>query len=201
MNPLTKFFHAINDGTLSAKLYKFINRHRHFFYLEDDNLRTAQISSMVYKKLKKDYRDVLSKEIPLMERKHNDTVWVCWFQGIENAPLLCQACVDRIKDVYGEKNVVVITGENFREYTHIPDYIIKKWEKGIITNTHFSDILRVALLSENGGTWIDATILILKKDLPKYFYDSRLFLLRITSAVSIPISRVPISALIPAAGL
>ncbi len=176
MSSVSKFLNTIRDNTLSYRLYKFINRRRHFFYLKDENLRAAQLSSMVYKKLKKKYNDVLGREIPVSERRYNNTVWVCWFQGIENAPLLCQVCVARIREVFGEENVVIISKDNFREYTHIPDYIIEKWEKGIITNTHFSDILRVALLSENGGTWIDATILILQKDLPKYFYDSELFI-------------------------
>lgn len=31
--------------------------------------------------------------------------------------------------------------------------------KGIISNTHFSDILRASLLIKNGGLWLDATVL------------------------------------------
>jgi hypothetical protein len=31
---------------------------------------------------------------------------------------------------------------------------------GLISKTHFSDILRMALLSEHGGIWLDATMLV-----------------------------------------
>ena len=44
----------------------------------------------------------------------------------------------------------------------IPEYIINKWKNGIISNTHFSDILRVALLTQHGGLWLDATVLCTK---------------------------------------
>ena len=176
MNLLKKIYDAFHNKTLSYQLFKFFNRHRHLFVLTDPDLRNAQVNLLTYKKLKKKYSYVLEKPIQRKERICNKTIWVCWFQGIENAPKLCQVCVKRISQVFGKENVVIVTKENFKDYIRLPDHIIEKWEKGIITNTHFSDILRVALLSEKGGTWIDATILILKKDIPSYFYDSRLFM-------------------------
>ena len=172
---MKKFFDAVTNGTLSYKLFKFFNSRRHLFYINDSSIRSAQLSKMVYDKLKKKYAYILDQEIPMMKRIPNRTVWIAWFQGIENAPLLCQVCVNRVKEVYGKENVCVITGDNFKEYVDLPDYIIDKWGKGIISNAQFSDILRIALLSEKGGTWIDATILVLKKDLPKYLFDSELF--------------------------
>ena len=81
-----------------------------------------------------------------------------------------------MEEIFGKENVVVITAENYADYCSIPDYIVDKWKQGIISNTHFSDIARYCLLYENGGTWIDATILILDDELPEYFHDSPLFL-------------------------
>ena len=125
--------------------------------------------------MKKKYSYILNREIEEKERKKNDTIWVCWFQGIENAPVLCKTCVDRMKEVFGSKRIVVITEENYKQYADIPEYIVEKWKKGIISYAHFSDILRLCLLVEKGGTWIDATILLLSKNIPAYFTDSKLF--------------------------
>ena len=41
----------------------------------------------------------------------------------------------------------------------MPEYIVKKWEKGRIPAALFSDLLRLELLIKYGGTWIDSTVL------------------------------------------
>ena len=88
----------------------------------------------------------------------SDTIWTCWLQGEEQAPAVVKTCIGSLRKL--GRNVVVLTEENTPDYVAIPDYIMQKRAQGIINNTHFSDILRVALLSERGGTWIDATVFI-----------------------------------------
>ena len=51
-----------------------------------------------------------------------------------------------------------------------------KLHKGIITRTHFSDILRLELLIQNGGTWIDATVFCSGGDIPKYMMEDEFFI-------------------------
>ena len=148
---------------------------RHIFYLEDNMIRNYQRSYLVYKLLKKRYQYVLDKQIKQNDRKKGDKIWTCWFQGIENAPEVCQVCVKRMKQIFGEDKVIVITADNYMDYVDIPEYIVDKWKKGIIVYAHFSDILRLCLLVQHGGTWIDSTILLLRKNIPSYFYDSPLF--------------------------
>lgn len=60
----------------------------------------------------------------------------------------------------GNRQVIILTKDNIRDYVDLPKYIWEKKEKLIISNTHFSDILRVCLLEKFGGTWIDATVLL-----------------------------------------
>ena len=88
------------------------------------------------------------------------TIWVCWLQGVENAPKLVQVCVDSIKRYRGEYKVVELTEENISQYITLPNYIWEKYRAGIISRTHFSDVLRFALLTEKCGIWIDATTLL-----------------------------------------
>lgn len=87
-------------------------------------------------------------------------VWVCWWQGYENMPRLCKACYEQLKSVLDEKRyeLILITKNNYSDYAVIPDYIIEKLERGYIKITQFSDILRISLLYNHGGMWLDASV-------------------------------------------
>ena len=86
-------------------------------------------------------------------------------------------CYASLKKNLPNKNIVVLTKENLEKYVSFPKYIKEKWEKGIITDTHMTDLLRLELLTNYGGTWIDATVLCTEKEekIPSYFFDSDLF--------------------------
>ena len=90
------------------------------------------------------------------------TIWVCWWDGFETMPPLIKTCYNTLNRHAGTHPVQLITKQNYHDFISIPEYILKKVNAGIITVTHFSDILRAALLFEYGGIWIDATILVLK---------------------------------------
>ena len=92
----------------------------------------------------------------------DSVIWVCWWDGEEYMPPLVKACYNSIKKYAGVHPVKLITKHNFNDYVSIPEFIIEKLNSGIITLTHFSNILRVNLLYNHGGTWMDATILTLK---------------------------------------
>lgn len=112
-----------------------------------------------YFKLKKRYkRKIENFKTEEKEQKESNFIWFCWLQGLENAPELVKVCYKSVERWYPENNIVLITKENFKDYVDIPEYIIRKWEDGIISNAHFSDILRLALLIRHGGLWIDATV-------------------------------------------
>lgn len=49
------------------------------------------------------------------------------------------------------------------QYIDMPTYILQKVERGLISLTHLSDIVRFKLLSCWGGTWFDATVFALKE--------------------------------------
>lgn len=85
-------------------------------------------------------------------------IWFCWLQGLAAAPPLVKACYNSLKQLTGY-SLVVIDHTNWREYVELPEYIVKKWEKGRIPAAMFSDLLRVELLIKYGGTWVDSTVL------------------------------------------
>lgn len=88
----------------------------------------------------------------------NNTVWVFWAQGREKMPEIVKRCVAQIERMKGEYRVEVLSLDTFANYVDIPDYILQKLGGGEVTLTHFSDILRFALLEKYGGWWMDATI-------------------------------------------
>lgn len=104
-------------------------------------------------------------------------VWVCWLQGREQAPQLVRQCLNSIEQHTAGHQLVVLTAANFAQYVDLPDYVIEKWQKGRITNTHFSDILRIHALARHGGCWIDATCL-LTAPIPADIIGSQFFLFR-----------------------
>ena len=111
--------------------------------------------------LEKNYGYIIQK---YKNSTKNDTqepsniIWSIWWQGEENAPEVVKACFASVRRHCGNKIFKVITEKNFRDYIELPEHIFKKVSDGVITLTHFSDILRFYLLSRYGGMWIDATI-------------------------------------------
>ena len=87
-------------------------------------------------------------------------IWQCWWQGKESLTGITKICTNSVYINSGGAPIKFITLDNYKEYVNLPDIIIQKYKNGIISLTEFSDILRANLLFENGGLWIDATILL-----------------------------------------
>lgn len=59
--------------------------------------------------------------------------------------------------------VKLLTMENLGDYVELPNFVFDKLERGSMTYTHFSDILRMSLLAKYGGMWVDSTCWITKR--------------------------------------
>lgn len=116
-----------------------------------------------------------------LPHKVSNKVWVCWFQGIHNAPELVKKCYQSLKDNLTDREIILITSDNMCDYVDFPDFILEKWNCGQITHTHMTDLLRLELLIKYGGMWIDSTVFCTskRKDIPDYFFNSELFLYQI----------------------
>lgn len=102
------------------------------------------------------------------EEKQNDDqkteekrVWCFWWQKPEHAPELVKICFRSLREHFPEREVVIITEENIRNYIKLPDFVYRKLGEGKISFAFFSDILRMSLLAEYGGIWCDATIYLM----------------------------------------
>lgn len=128
-------------------------------------------------KLQKKYRWVLETfDRNYIEEVHetSNKIWICWFQGIENAPALVKRCYRSVVNNNPDSEVIFLTADNIDKYVRFPEYITAKWAQGVITNTHMTDLLRLELLIRYGGMWLDATVLC-TGPAPDYFFNSDLF--------------------------
>lgn len=105
-------------------------------------------------------------------------IWFFWWQGEATMPPIVKKCYSlaRLHAPEGHQ-VILLTEMNYYQYANIPDYIIDKVKSKIITLTHFSDILRMTLLAEHGGLWMDAT-LYTAVDIPEKLFEQDFFSVR-----------------------
>lgn len=109
--------------------------------------------------------------------ENSNKIFFCWFQGIDKAPEIVKICYNSLKRYNSDKEVIVITENNYSNYVEFPKFIIDKYNAGIINKTHFSDLLRMELLIKYGGCWADATALFTSK-IPDSIFDSEFFAFR-----------------------
>ena len=71
-------------------------------------------------KLKKKYDYVLEKcdkDLYVnLERRRSNKVWVCWLQGMDNAPYIVKKCYKSLQENLIDRNIIVITSDNFEDY-------------------------------------------------------------------------------------
>lgn len=100
-----------------------------------------------------------------------DNIYVMWWQGIQNAPILVKNNIKRMQEIFGKDSVHVITEENWKEYCNVADVIVEKFDNGKISIAALSDIIRFNLLRDYGGLWVDSTVILsnnCKNALSKY---------------------------------
>lgn len=136
-------------------------------------------------KRKKEIYDMTEKYISSFEVQpiHNaplkeinePVIWMFW-NDAGWMPKIVKRCMESVKR-HASCRIIMLTDKTVGDYVAIPGHIMEKYNKGIISQTHFSDILRVSLLSVYGGTWMDATV-YLTAPIPSKYTDCDLCLVR-----------------------
>ncbi|GBR74731.1 mannosyltransferase OCH1 [Candidatus Termititenax aidoneus] len=115
------------------------------------------------KYLRRNYADIIQefRRRPAVSAaaKPDYPLWFCWWQGAEKMPEMVKACYQALRQNANGHAVKLITKNNYQNFVKIPPFLTDKLAQGLISLTHFSDILRMYLLYEHGGLWLDATIL------------------------------------------
>lgn len=164
--------HVLLFSFLITVLLGFSKKSLEIVRLAVDNRRLS--------KLRKRYKAYIANYVKTHQdvnpRTRSNKIWFLWLQGMENAPELVRGCYRSLQRNISDREIVLLTEYNYREFVTFPDYIQQKIDLGEITKTHMSDLLRLELLNSYGGTWIDATVYCSGNNIPDYMLDSDLFL-------------------------
>lgn len=101
-------------------------------------------------------------------------IWFCWMQGEECLPEIPRLCLDSLRKHANGHEVIVLDNENYKQYVSISARVIQLYESKKLKPAHFADILRVNLLAQQGGLWVDATLLAIK-NLPEDIFNRPFF--------------------------
>lgn len=104
--------------------------------------------------------------------------WIYWKQGIDKAPQIVKCCIDSVFK-HAKTPIILLDNRNVDNYVKLPSNIIKKNQKGIISDAALADLIRLSLLEHFGGTWIDATV-FLSGAIPDYILKADFFAFRDT---------------------
>jgi hypothetical protein len=153
-----------------------LQRKRRRRKLITEEFRKVEITK---KRLLKENIDILEKykssSVP-EETSRSYVVWVMWWQGEDEMPPIITMNYNSLKRNANGHKINLITNQNYLNFVELPDFIISKFENKIINLTHLSDIIRVTLLSQCGGLWLDATIYVtapLPEEMNVYYWSTK----------------------------
>ena len=101
-------------------------------------------------------------------------IWSFWYQGLDGAPEIVRRCADSMRRNCGGAEITVIDRENMSQYVALDARTRDGMESGWITVALLSDFLRLSLLYEYGGFWMDANIWV-NRPLAEDIFDRPFF--------------------------
>lgn len=144
-------------------------------------LRTRQIVhnhkhvAAICRKLISDYYPSVDAitHTPLKEFDDDKIIWQYWAQGYDDVPEIVKQCLDSV-DKYAEGcKIIRLSDSNLSDYLNLPGFVTSK--RGYYSAAHFSDLLRLLLLSTYGGVWLDATVLLTDR-IPEKYHENDFFM-------------------------
>lgn len=87
-----------------------------------------------------------------------ETIWQFWDNPAgRTTPGIVKASIKSVDKFKGNFDHIVLDNSTIGDYSDLPGYIQDKFKNGQIDYMHFSDLLRLNLLKNHGGIWLDAT--------------------------------------------
>lgn len=129
-------------------------------FTNNDDKYIEHVLSILKKSLEQDAKKI--KTGISTSQNEKPIAWSLWWQGAENLPPILKVCLESQKKYIESAGVDYrfVDDSNINDYIEIPLVIREKVKKGIISFTHYSDYVRIALIEKYGGMWIDITLLL-----------------------------------------
>lgn len=104
-----------------------------------------------------------------------ETIWQFWDNPPgRSTPEIVEASLESVDKFKGDFDHRVLNNKSLENYSDLPGYVMDKFKKGQMDHTHFSDLLRLNLLKNHGGIWLDATGYMTDR-VPNYILDEDFF--------------------------
>lgn len=104
-------------------------------------------------------------------------IWTLWWQGESQAPEVVKKCIESMRLHANGAEVVVLDQISINTYIQLPDRIMILFQEANISITHLSDLIRVQLLYQYGGLWLDSTILV-TEDIPRELFGREFYTIK-----------------------
>ena len=103
----------LRNGSLLTAICEFILLGKSRTALEilrlSTQLKVKQQLEKKYRKTLEAFDKTYDKSLP---HEVSNKVWICWFQGMDNAPDLVKTCFESVKKNLINKDIVLITADN-----------------------------------------------------------------------------------------
>jgi hypothetical protein len=87
-----------------------------------------------------------------------ETIWQFWDNPTEQAtPEIVNASFRTVEKFKGNFDHKILNNLSISDYSDLPGYVFDRFKKRQMDYAHFSDLLRLNLLKNHGGIWMDAT--------------------------------------------
>jgi hypothetical protein len=83
-------------------------------------------------------------------------IWIFWYQGLENTPSLVQKCITSWQKRHPNYEVFILDKNSIKGLIDIPSFI--SIERADISYQKYSNYIRLKLLHQYGGIWVDASV-------------------------------------------
>ena len=104
-----------------------------------------------------------------------ETIWQFWDNPAgKTTPAIVKSSLESVEKFKGKFERKILNNSTLENYSDLPDYVLDKFKKGQMGYAHFSDLLRLNLLKNHGGIWLDATA-YMTDFVPKYILDEDFF--------------------------
>jgi hypothetical protein len=119
-----------------------------------------------------------------------ETIWQFWDNPPGQAtPEIVKASIESVNRFKGGFEHKILNNSTMGDYSDLPGYVLDKFNKKRMDYAHFSDLLRLNLLKNHGGVWMDATA-YMTDFVPEYIVNEAFFVFLTGGLTNYPYSFV-----------
>ena len=117
-----------------------------------------------------------------------EIIWQFWDNPAgKTTPQIVKSCIESVKKFKGDFEHKILDNSTIKNYSDLPGYVFDRLKRGNISYAHFADLLRLNLLKNHGGIWMDAT-LYMTNFTPEYIVKQDFFVFLTDTLTRFPYS-------------